>query len=50
MEFDNKMLTTLVLSIIAILTIHFGFTYWSYLQLRNKKGPVGPRGPRGLSR
>jgi len=50
MEFDAKMLTNLVISIIVIQTIHFSFTYWSYMTLRNKRGPVGPQGPRGLSR
>jgi len=26
---------------------HMAFSIWSYLQLRNKKGPKGPRGLQG---
>ena len=47
MELDNKKLTILIIVLSVIIVCHLGFTIWSYLQLRNKKGPMGPRGPRG---
>lgn len=47
MELDNKTLTIIVILLASLIVIHFSFTIWSYLQLRNKQGPMGPRGLRG---
>ena len=47
MELDNKKITIIILVLSVIIILHLGFTIWSYLQLRNKKGPQGKKGPRG---
>ena len=47
MELDNKNLTLVMIVLAIIIDIHISFTVWSYLQLRNKQGPMGPRGLRG---
>ena len=40
MELDNKKLTILIIVLSVIIVCHLGFTIWSYLQLRNKKGHI----------
>tara|TARA_B100001093_G_scaffold216979_1_gene208223 strand:- start:408 stop:572 length:165 start_codon:yes stop_codon:yes gene_type:complete len=47
MELDNKKLTIIIVIMTVFMIIHFTFTIWSYIQLRNRRGPPGPKGPRG---
>lgn len=47
MELDNKKLTIIIIILSIIVLLNMCFSIVTYLQLRNKSGPVGPRGPRG---
>ena len=52
MEFSNKVLTSLTIFNLIIVTFTLIFSINSYFKLRNKRGPrglKGERGPRGPS-